>query len=720
MRSSARWTPLRATLALALLGFCVLGALVWVSIAALALEAKERTAAFDSDRAHRIRLALWRLDAAMLAPLGVENNRPFTNYTTLAPPAPLVLDSQNHPLGDPGVVPSPLLGAELPPWMIVHVELDRSGGWRSPQVIPYELAQQLKVEPLLLSLSNCTSARRSALQVLRTNYPTEATINVLAAIEATEPILPPRYVPIPQPNEPASEKPGGPDDGSMTSGGTSGMKSAELAAREKARDDSFAARGSYESPTGSGRGYVFVPREAMLHAKPLDPNASKPANATSMESDGVLTVPFPQMPGATEWSQRFGGFVRDRTERQREPMRYPPLAKSPALREPWLAEAKPIAPNQPVSEIKYAPNVVPVAIRLGPMRPRWLIGSDGVERLLVVRRASLGEREIYQGVHVDWPKLRDVLIPLIADLVPSAELDPIRTPEEGESDRSMTALPIRLVVTDESPGRTEALSPLRLGLGIAWGASLMAMLAVALGAKAMLAMAERRVRFASAVTHELRTPLTALQLHLDLLTSGLVRDEEKKAEYLRTLSDETDRLNRLVENVFEFAKLEKSSVRRQARPVPVAQLLATLERTWTDRLMADGYTLLANAIAGPQRAALADPGVLEQVLGNLIDNARKYAKSATDRRIWVWAKPGPAGAVVLEVEDRGPGVPEAEREAIFKPFARGTQSTDTGGAGLGLALAKDWAEAFGGSLTYHPAAGGIGACFRLMLPGTPG
>ena len=94
---------------------------------------------------------------------------------------------------------------------------------------------------------------------------------------------------------------------------------------------------------------------------------------------------------------------------------------------------------------------------------------------------------------------------------------------------------------------------------------------------------------------------------------------------------------------------------------------------------------------------------------------RKYSKSATDRRIWLRTVPGTAGRIAFEVEDRGPGVPDAERRSIFQPFRRGSSSTDTGGAGLGLSLAKQWAELFGGTLSYRTADGGTGACFRLEL-----
>jgi signal transduction histidine kinase len=101
----------------------------------------------------------------------------------------------------------------------------------------------------------------------------------------------------------------------------------------------------------------------------------------------------------------------------------------------------------------------------------------------------------------------------------------------------------------------------------------------------------------------------------------------------------------------------------------------------------------------------------------LIDNARKYTRDAEDKRIWLWAKPGGDGRVVFEVEDRGAGVPASERKSIFKPFRRGEHAdTTAGGAGLGLALAKQWAEVLGGTVAYRPADGAPGACFRLELP----
>ncbi len=111
---------------------------------------------------------------------------------------------------------------------------------------------------------------------------------------------------------------------------------------------------------------------------------------------------------------------------------------------------------------------------------------------------------------------------------------------------------------------------------------------------------------------------------------------------------------------------------------------------------------------------IADPRVVAQVLGNLIDNARKYAKDSADRRVWIRAAIT-GNRVSLAVEDRGPGVPAGDRKSVFRPFTRGSDTADSGGAGLGLSLARQWAELFGGTLSYRPSDT-PGARFVLELP----
>jgi signal transduction histidine kinase len=868
--------------------------------------------------ATRERIALWRLDSHLFPPLTVENNRPFTNYSALAVQAPVILDGTWNLVPDPGRVPSPLLSAPLPDWMLLHFQLDPTAGWRSPQVLSPNLEFHLQSEPLALPLDNCSPDRADRLADLRRRLPVERTLVALAELDAADPDTVPHVVPVPVADEPAADKPtvtspatppgqtvpvndrpvelkhldallpesarwyetgfarglsyrfNAPVVGrarpaekqeqrradakdAETKGDESleKKKAAEAQSvkandppapaptqqaqvvnpnpfnnglqrqandadlppgardRKGAADQVLSTRGGYDGPQfgsggrgGQGPGGPGGNTAADNFKKMAAPGGGaggalngpggtggfggggpggmpngggggggpgvggpgaggfggmpqQPSGPGGLPSPQAKTSPDPAPTSApvdpakeledkarnlTEWTGKQTRMIQDRNRSQQaekslretdvpqkakesNPSKPADLAKggkadaksTPLV--PCLALAKPADEESgAAAEAKSPPVVTPAAVRLGPIRPRRLVADDGTEYLLLARAAVLDDRTLYQGVLVDWPVLQRTLTALVADLLPNAVLVPLRDGDDAPPERTMTTLPVRLDTGDDKPCPDCGWTPLRFGLVIAWAAALLAIVATAVGGRAVLAMSERRVRFASAVTHELRTPLTALQLHLDLLTSGLVTDEGKKAEYLATLSAEADRLNRLVENVLDFARLERQSARANARPVPVADLLDTLTHTWADRLRHEGFEFVTLATTPPSQAVTIDPRVLEQVLGNLIDNARKYAKGAADRRIWVRAVPADGGRVAFEVEDRGPGVPAGERRRIFQPFTRGSGAIDTGGAGLGLSLAKQWAELFGGSLTYHPAAGGVGACFRLELP----
>jgi signal transduction histidine kinase len=202
-----------------------------------------------------------------------------------------------------------------------------------------------------------------------------------------------------------------------------------------------------------------------------------------------------------------------------------------------------------------------------------------------------------------------------------------------------------------------------------------------------------------------------------MLTSGMVTEEEKRKEYLTTLNVESERLHRLIDNVLDYARIENRPARADKRLTTVSAMLEMVRETWRDRCAADGRELVVISTLPPDCPVVTDSRMVLQIVGNLIDNAKKYTREASDTRIWLWARAGGRDRVALEVEDRGPGVPLRERASVFCPFRRGASAdTTAGGAGLGLALARQWAEALGGRLTYRPADGGVGACFRLELP----
>lgn len=358
------------------------------------------------------------------------------------------------------------------------------------------------------------------------------------------------------------------------------------------------------------------------------------------------------------------------------------------------------------------------SITLSPMMPLWLKPADGPELLLVARLVRIDDKEACQGILLDWPRLQTLLADDISHVFPDARIEPVLESPPPHPERTMTALPVQL-----DPGPVEVQTPepgwtaLRLGLALAWAAALVALGAVGLGGWSLIDLSERRIRFVSAVTHELRTPLTTLRLYLDMLTGGLVKEEAQKAEYLHTLNCEAERLNRLVGNVLDFSRLEDQQPRLEIGPVLVADLLEQVRSTWQGRCRDAGKELLVENPLGEEAVVCTDDRLVQQVLANLIDNACKYSRTADDQRIWLRARLDGPRRLVLEVEDRGPGIPLREARAIFRPFRRGRDADVTaGGVGLGLALAHRWAALLGGRLVLRSGPEKLGACFRLEIP----
>jgi signal transduction histidine kinase len=465
-----------------------------------------------------------------------------------------------------------------------------------------------------------------------------------------------------------------------------------------------------------------------------------PASSPAMPAAAGPVVPVAPQPGSGQPVTGFAAKVARPPSLQADPKAPPPAGAPTSLGAPLAAASPPVStpggvpvPPAPALPPVLAPADMPVpadgatqladavppvvAVHLGPVRPQWLTAPDGSDTLVLVRTAKLEGRTVYQGVVLDWPQLQKVLRDDVKDLFPEATLVPVKGSAEGAPERAMTALPVQLDPGPAAAPPPPGWTPLRIGLALAWAAALIAFGALGLAGWSLIDLSERRIRFVSAVTHELRTPLTSLRLYLDLLLSGMVQDEQKRTEYLSTLAVESDRLHRLVDNVLDFARLERRRPGNTLTPAKVADLLAAVRDTWTDRCGADGKELIVVSTLPPEAEVTTDAALVGQIVGNLIDNARKYTRGASDPRVWVWAKPE-GRRVVLEVEDRGPGVPPRERSLIFRPFRRGAGAdTTAGGAGLGLALCRQWAESLGGSLTYRPADGDTGSCFRLELPG---
>jgi signal transduction histidine kinase len=361
-----------------------------------------------------------------------------------------------------------------------------------------------------------------------------------------------------------------------------------------------------------------------------------------------------------------------------------------------------------------------VEVILSPMVPVWLPAEGGEPLLVFARLVRVEDHQVCQGVVLDWRRLQDLLAAEVSGLFPGARILPVydaaaSDPERNQ--RTMAALPFQLdpgpvAAAVPEPGWT----PLHVGLMLAWAAALVALVAVCLGGWSLLDLSERRIRFVSAVTHELRTPLTTLRLYLDMLTGGMVRDAGQQREYLCTLHAEADRLNRLIANVLDYSRLENQRPRLTKESIRTADLLEQVRSAWQMRCHDAGKELVLENALPDDTVMFTDAELLQQVLGNLLDNACKYSQGAADSRICLRARAEGAERFALEVEDRGPGVAPREKRAIFRAFRRGRHvNVSTGGVGLGLALARRWARLLGGRLTLRSGPDGIGACFRLEL-----
>ncbi len=658
---------LRGFLAFLAISGLVLGGLGWATRAALRVEDEQRLSAVNAERAQQLyqehreladlfRLALLRLDSRLAPALAREDSRPYPQYVALHTPFPAVTEKGDACAPGQVYLPSPLLTAEVPDWMKLHFQIDQANGWTSPQVVAGELQKILRAQPIELALNNVTPERAEVLKALSARYPASSMM------------------------------------GELCNWGVNPVETPEDLKRWTELNDIV---NSAKMNTFNGR------------SNPM-------SNYDRAGKDVGQQQVNPSQGGQLDFATRGVNLNRARRDGMYAYIFDDNRANMPL----GLGGAFPS---------KTALAYQTVEVQLGAMRPIWVPSAEKPEQLLMVRGARVGGKPVYQGIVIDWPKLQGLLQDEVADLFPDAKFIPLPPGEPARPDRTMTALPVEFAPNVENlPNQPEPVDPdslppvgwtaLRIGLAIAWIAVLVALAGVGLGGWTLLDLSERRIRFVSAVTHELRTPLTSLRLYLDLLSSGMITDETQKAEYLVTLNAEADRLHRLIGNVLDFARLEKSRPSIVRQTVPVSELLDQLHRNWQERCLAAGKELVVESKLPFDATITTDPGLVEQIVGNLIDNAQKYSRDAADPKIVLRAVAEP-GRLAIEVEDRGPGVTKRERCSIFRPFRRGHEAdVKAGGVGLGLALATRWAYLLGGKLGVAAGTDEIGACFRLELP----
>jgi signal transduction histidine kinase len=224
---------------------------------------------------------------------------------------------------------------------------------------------------------------------------------------------------------------------------------------------------------------------------------------------------------------------------------------------------------------------------------------------------------------------------------------------------------------------------------------------------ARLAEAEQQERnFLMTVSHELRTPLTAIRGHVDALREGVADDPELRAASLDVIATEGARLERLVGDVLDLAKLE-------TRRFTVLKEEVDMQRLCDQAYAAFGEEARRRNIDYEKRFAVSativsDGDRVLQIISNLLTNAFHWTPDGGHVELGLMAA---NGSVSVAVDDSGPGISGVERERIFRPFWSG----DRAGTGLGLAIARELAVALGGRIDLESEPG-KGSRFELVLP----
>lgn len=244
---------------------------------------------------------------------------------------------------------------------------------------------------------------------------------------------------------------------------------------------------------------------------------------------------------------------------------------------------------------------------------------------------------------------------------------------------------------------------------VSWVVDVAERRSAAAAAAAELEAADRlRTALLASVGHDLRTPLaTAKAVVSGLRSEDVELAETDRRELLETADGALDRLSALVENLLDLSRLQAGAMPVHLRPVPVEDVVS---RALDELGVAPRVVVLD--VVEDLPPVVADPGLLERVVANLVANAQRFSPPDAPPVVGA-ARDG--DRVVLSVVDRGPGIPAAAYDRVFLPFQRLGDTEAGSGIGLGLALARGLVEAMDGTLTPQETPGG-GLTMLVSLP----
>jgi signal transduction histidine kinase len=337
----------------------------------------------------------------------------------------------------------------------------------------------------------------------------------------------------------------------------------------------------------------------------------------------------------------------------------------------------------------------------------WTRGSEGLSAL------TAGPQYLERRWLAPLAPLTDKLRVGVAvkEMNPGAAAATERTP-------SITGLPWTILVanTDVRAEMEEFSGRRRLLLG-AFG-----LLAVVIGAGSYfiarafareLAVMRLQSDFVSAVSHEFRTPLTSLRQLSETLSEGRPLEEERRTKYYQALDRATRRLQKLVEGLLDFGRVESGAMVYRKRDLDAGALVTSVVDEFQREAGDRGYHVELRTADGLPLIH-ADPEALGRAVWNLLDNAAKYSPEC--KTIWVEVE-REGTRLAIRVRDRGLGIPAAEHAEILRKFVRGTaaRTVEVKGTGIGLAMVKHIVDAHGGTLRLESVPG-KGSTFSILLP----
>jgi signal transduction histidine kinase len=247
------------------------------------------------------------------------------------------------------------------------------------------------------------------------------------------------------------------------------------------------------------------------------------------------------------------------------------------------------------------------------------------------------------------------------------------------------------------------------------------MIALTVGLASVLIWARARARlarlqtdFVANVTHELKTPLTGIKSLAETIQLGRVTSAERRDEFLESIVKETDRLSRLINNVLDFARMERGTQRMRFERRDLVELAADAVEAFKATLPEGEAAAIRTQLPDKPVLATVDSDCIQRALWNLLDNAQKYSRPPREITVSLSAVDGKAA---LSVRDNGIGLAPSQLPRIWRKFYRVDSSlaAETQGAGLGLPLVRAYVEAHGGTV-HVQSRPGEGSTFSIELP----